>query len=252
VSVAASLWGALAIAVFLALAHLLVPHVRRLPFVPERAMASFAGGVAVSYVFLHLLPELAEGNESVAKALKQHVEPTPLLDLGIFLVGLMGLLVFYGLERIAVSSTNEQRDPSGGVFALHLGSFCVYNAIITYTMPLRLRTGVAFALLFAAAMALHFLLVDRSLRERFPLRFTSRGRFILAGALIVGWIAAVLAAPTSVLVVSIITAFLGGSVVFNVFKEELPSDRGSSFMWFAAGLGVYAVILSITTFFSER
>ena len=100
--------GALVIAVVLALLHLAAPRIRRLPFVPERATGSFAGGLAVAYVFLHLLPEIAEGNESIGEALSRVVQPTPLLDLGIFLVALAGFAAFYGLERLA-----DRRTASG-------------------------------------------------------------------------------------------------------------------------------------------
>ncbi len=85
-----SLLGALVVSLLLAALHLAAPRIRRLPFVPEDVTGSFAGGLAVAYVFLHLLPELAEGNEAIGEALSDVVEPTPLLDLGIFLVALAG------------------------------------------------------------------------------------------------------------------------------------------------------------------
>jgi hypothetical protein len=47
----------------------------------------------------------------------------------------------------------------------------VHNALISCTMALRLRTGVAFAVLFTVAMGLHFVLTDRSLEEHHPRRF---------------------------------------------------------------------------------
>ena len=50
---------AAALTAVLAILHLAAPRIRHLPFVPERNMSSFAGGLAVAYVFLHLLPELA-------------------------------------------------------------------------------------------------------------------------------------------------------------------------------------------------
>lgn len=154
-----SIVGALLIAVLLAALHLAAPRIRKLPFVPETATGSFAGGLAVAYVFLHLLPELVEGNEAIGEALADVVEPTPLLDLGIFLVALAGFTVFYGLERLAdnrAEESGEHGGPAGGagVYALHLGSFLVYNALITYTMALRLRTGIAFAALLAVVTAL--------------------------------------------------------------------------------------------------
>lgn len=94
-------------------------------------------------------------------------------------------------------------------------------------MPLRLRTGVAFALLFTVPMALHFVLTDRGLEEHYPRQFGTRSRLLLALALLGGW-AAALFAPSSTLLVALLTALLAGSILLNVFKEELPSNRRSS------------------------
>ena len=44
-----------------------------------------------------------------------------------------------------------------------------------------------------------------------------------------------------------LTALLGGSVLLNVFKEELPSTGRSSFGWFLAGLALYAGLLTVVT-----
>lgn len=250
-SVPGSVLVALALALVLAALHFLAPRLRRLPGIPEAATASFAGGISVAYVFLHLLPELAEGNEGVAEALRRQLEDSPLLDLAIFLVALLGFVVFYGLERLAQRSRSPGTDPPAGVYALHLGSFAVYNALITYTMPLRLRTGIVFALLFSLAMGLHFVITDRGLAEQYPRRFRASGRLILSAALLGGWVLVLVFAPTNVLIVSLLTAFLGGSVLLNVFKEEIPTDRSSRFGWFVIGLAGYALLLGAETALSE-
>src|SRR3954471_7049641 len=96
-----SVVGSLVVAVVLAGLHLAAPRIRKLPFVPERATGSFAAGLAVAYVFLHLLPEIAAGNEAIGEALSDVIDPTPLVELGIFLVALTGFTVFYALERLA-------------------------------------------------------------------------------------------------------------------------------------------------------
>ena len=253
----------------LAALHLLAPRIRRLPFVPEHVTASFAGGIAVSYVFLHLLPELAEGNERLREVLKEEGERSPLLGLEIFLVALVGFAVFYGLERLAERSRGtvaapasgegsdsaalpERRAADAGVFRVHLGSFLVYNAIIAYTLPLTWRTSVAFALLFTLAMGLHFVLSDRGLEEHYGDRFDRwTPRLLLAAALLVGWGLAALVAPTSGVLVSLLTAFLAGSILLNVFKEEIPSTRRSHFGWFAVGLAGYALLLGLATAAAE-
>ncbi|GAA1757260.1 hypothetical protein [Kocuria aegyptia] len=249
ISTTQSLWIALGLGVVLAALHLGAPHIRKLPLVPERYTASFAGGLAVAYVFLHLLPEIAEGNEAVGEALSDVLDPTPLLELGIFLVALAGFTVFYGLERLARRQGPNRRGSgeSPGVYWLHLGSFLIYNGLITYTMALRVRTGLLFAVLFTVAMGLHFILTDRGLEEHYPHRFRATGRVLLAAALLTGWVLGAIAAPTSTLLVSLLTALLGGSILLNVFKEEIPADRDSSFGWFCVGLVLYAGLLTIIT-----
>lgn len=285
-----SVLGALVIALLVAALHLAAPRIRKLPFIPERATGSSAGGLAVAYVFLHLLPEIAEGSDAIGKALTDAVRPTPLLDLGIFLVALAGFTAVYGLERLADRTSSRLSaaalpapsrvagpagilattggpagdgrltaqvpagprsagagQPPAGVYLLHLGSFMVYNALITYTMALRLRTGILFALLFTVAMGLHFVLTDRGLQEHYPRRFGAGGRQALAVALLAGWALAAVVAPSSTLLVALLTALLGGSILLNVFKEEVPSGSRSSFGWFPTGLVLYAGLLALVT-----
>jgi zinc transporter ZupT len=253
---------ALLSALVLAALHLLAPRIRKLPFVPEQVTASFAGGIAVSYVFLHLLPELAEGNERVGELLAEDAGRTPLVGLEIFLVALVGFTLFYGLERLA--ERHHPRDPRWGgastgagagsrpVFRLHLASFALYNAVIGYSLPLNWRVSPGFAVLFTIAIGLHFVLSDRGLEEHYGTWFDRwPPRLVLAAALLVGWGLAALVAPTSGLVVSLLTAFVAGSVLLNVFKEEIPSTRRSHFGWFVTGLATYALLLGLVTALAE-
>lgn len=254
-SESAALWAAGAVTAALALLHLAASHARRLPHVSQRALGSFAGGAAVSYVFLHLLPEVARGEEEVGEALGDVLVVTPLLELAVFLVALGGFVILYGLERLAVLSGSGRRpegggghdDPPAGVYWVHLGSFALYNGLITYTMPLRFRTGTGFALLFALAMALHFVLTDRSLAEHYPRRFARTGPRVLAGALLAGWLLAAVTGGPGTLVVTLLTALLAGGILLNVFKEELPGVGRSSFRWFLGGSALYALLLALVT-----
>ncbi|HEX2174947.1 MAG TPA: hypothetical protein VHG70_03460 [Nocardioidaceae bacterium] len=275
VSTATALWLALASTLLLTALHLLAPRIRRFPLVPEPAMASFAGGIAVSYVFLHLLPELAQGNRELRELFAEETTPSPLVELGIFLVALTGFCLFYALERLAerrttttapsqagaaqvrepapasatdvLTRTREDR-PNRAAFWLHLAAFGIYNAVITYTLPLTYRTGVAFAVLFTVAMGLHFVLSDRGLEEHYGSLFDRwTPRLVLAGALVTGWVLAVAFAPTRSVTVSVLIAFLAGSVLLNVFKEEIPTARRSSLPWFLSGLVAYAALLAALT-----
>lgn len=238
---------ALGSTVALAVLHLLAPRIRGLPLVPEHASVSFAGGIAVSYVFLHLLPELATGNDVLREIFAEEGTRVPLLELGIFAVALAGFCLFFVLERLA------QRHSSGsgqsrGVFWTHLGSFAVYNGVITYTMPLTYRTGWVFAVLFTLAMGLHFVLTDRSLEEHYGKWFDRwRPRLFLVSALVLGWLLAWVLAPVNSTTVHLLTAFLAGSVLLNAFKEEIPDARRTSLPWFLTGLALYAALIAGVT-----
>lgn len=54
--------------------------------------------MAAAYVFLYLLPRLAEGNEAVGRVLEDRIKPTPLTSLAVFVVALLGFLICYALE----------------------------------------------------------------------------------------------------------------------------------------------------------
>lgn len=123
---------------------------------------------------------------------------------------------------------------------------------ISEAVPAALEgTGVLFAVLFTIAMGLHFVLTDRGLEEHYPRQFGRSGRLALGAALVIGWAADALFAPTSTLLVALLTALLGGSILLDVFKEELPSGRRSSFPWFLTGLTVYAVLVGLVTTLGE-
>ncbi len=231
----------------LVLVHLFSNRLRFLDGTPRSIWLSIAGGISVAYVFVHLLPELSEGQEVIAEALDEG-EGLAFLENHIFLVALLGLAVFYGLERAASSSRKrahtmrEEDRTSGGVFWLHVSSFAVYNFLIGYLLLHQLTTGLQELLLFFVAMALHFVVNDYGLREHHKEAYLRSGRWVLAFAALLGWIVAFLTEIPEV-TIAILTAFVAGGVVLNVLKEELPEERESRFWAFALGGAAYTALL---------
>lgn len=214
-----------------------------------RAFVSFAGGVAVAYVFLHMLPGLVEYNKPIGRLLISNQVLTPFTELMIYIIALGGFLIYYGLDLLA--ERYQQRDrPYGLVYELHLMMFCFYNFLITYTMSIRALSSITATVLFTFSMALHFVLTDRKFSRYYAFRFNHLGRFILISALLFGWICSVIFDPVNVLLASFMLAFLAGSVMLNVFREELPATGLTSYAWFTFGVLVIALILLLQTWVS--
>lgn len=230
----------------LALVHLFAARFRFLESTPRSAWLSAAGGVSVAYVFVHLLPDLSDAQETIAATLDDMLGQ---LENHVYLIALAGLAIFYGLERAAVTSRRRQRDavgrdtPSPGVFWLHAGSFAAYNALIGYVIHQRGEEGrQQVLLLFSVAMGLHFLVNDFGLREHYKDEYHRIARWLFAGAILVGW-AVGLIGEIHEAALAVLLAFLAGGVILNVLKEELPENRESRFWAFIVGAGAYAALL---------
>lgn len=234
------------IAVLFSAIHVAGPALRFLQRTPRSIWLSAAGGVAVAYVFVHLLPELAAHQDRFGGELEGGFLAK--IESHIYLIALLGLCLFYGLDRMArtsalkASTAGAEPRPASGVFWSHLAAFAAYNVLIGYLLLHREAADDRSLGLYAVAMGLHFVVNDQGLRQQHGPTYDHRGRWILAAAPLVGWgLGRIGPAPT--LLISSLFAFLAGGVVLNVLKEELPEDRESRFFAFAAGAAIYAALL---------
>lgn len=196
-------------------------------------------------MFVHILPDLSSAQTTVKSRLDENLS---YLEHHAYLMALVGMLMFYGLERVARQSRQESREQGRGdythpgIFWLHMVSFALYNALIGYLLLHREEPGLGSLLIYAGAMALHFVVNDYGLREDHKKAYDHQGRWILAGAVIFGW---VLGSQVSLSEAAIATlfAFLAGGIILNVLKEELPEENESRFWVFALGAGGYSALL---------
>ena len=234
------------LALLLALVHVLGGRPQFLDVIPRSRWLSGAGGVSVAYVFLHVLPHLAESQEAVRASAGGALG---LVEHHVYLIALLGMTAFYGLERLAKRSRARSVDAGAGdateagAFWIHVGSFTLYNLLIGYLLIHREESDDPRSLLlFFAAMATHFLVNDFGLRQDHKRRYDHVGRWLLAAAVLAGW-----AVGTAVEVhraaVAVLFSFLAGGVMLNVLKEELPEERKSNFWAFAVGAAAYAALL---------
>lgn len=295
----------LAAALALVLVHVFADRMKFLDGTPRSRWLSAAGGISLAYVFLHLLPELAEGQALLA----EEGLGLGVIEFEIYGLALLGLLAFYGIERMVQVGEEVGREDIGDrleeghaiadlkdphehpSFWLHLATFSAYNLIIGYLLLHRgaeehgghgeadgggpggshaegvaggvegaglAEGGVAISeapaiaagegdlavlATFAFAMALHFLVTDYGLREDFRHGWMKTGRWILSVAILVGWALGALVTLPEIVILGAI-ALLGGGVILNVLKEELPEERQSRFGALLAGAGAYALLLA--------
>jgi len=238
----------------LVVVHIVTPFLRFLEGSPRSMWLSIAGGVSVAYVFVHLLPELAAGEEQVGRA----VRDTAFAEHHVYLIALLGLATFYGLDRMAKTSRSQrqgapvlggraaesaaQAGTSPAVFWIHMGSFAVYNALVGYLLLHREVMTLGALAFFTVAMALHFVVTDYGLNEDHKQPYRRIGRWVLVAAVVAGFLVGT-ATRISDAAIAVLTAFLAGGVILNVLKEEVPSERQSRFWAFAAGMAGYAALL---------
>lgn len=235
----------LAAVVFLSLIHVLADMLRWKRQVPQKYWLSFADGISISYVFLGLLPKIVEGTAAFPESLGYAAE---ILKHSPFLPLLVGLVAFYGMERlvekpIGAVEPHTAPEATGLRVWIHLGSYAFYKAIIGYLI-VQMNNPISIVI-FAISMAVHFLVVDYRMMEIHKGVYQRIGRWALTIAILVGWIigATTVISPD---VVTLLLSFLAGGIVLVVLEEEFSRDHPSSFSAFVTAVALYmAVQISI-------
>ncbi len=213
----------------------------------RRAFISAAAGISVAYVFVDLLPELAEMQARFVEVTEHLRLPSP--EYRVYLAAFLGFSLFHYLEAMAFSSRDEDHSASFGhgegcrIYRMHVLGFALYAAFVGYLLGSRAEEqGLHFLIFYSLAMALHFLIVDNSLRKEHGAVYDRSGRWVLAAAVLLGWgVGAFLTAPERI--VTTLGGFVAGGVVLNSIKDEMPEKgEGKVLPFLLAGL-IYAVIL---------
>ena len=206
----------LILALALAIVHGFATKLPIFSIIPRFRWTSFAGGVSLGYVFLEIFPELSHTQEELQHAEIAFVQ---YLENHVYILSLMGLLFFYGLDVLALRSKSLQS--SGAViFWIHISAFAILNAIIGYVLQDLSEHSLIACILFFIAVALHFFVVDDNLREHQQSLYDKQGRWFLVGAIVSGAIIGQIAHLNEA-AIAIIWSFLAGSIILNVLKREL-------------------------------
>ena len=201
------------------------------PFIykSELIATSFSGGMAIASVFLQLLPELEKSHQ--------------LLGVSVHFICLLGFLLFYGMQRL-VFKTKDANFHHDYIFYIEIAFYCLYNFLLIYAIPESLEQDFSFVFLYLIAMCFHLLHSNYTFLKKYPQKFKSLGRYLVVASVVAGFTIDLLAESTNEFIADFLIAALSGSIMFNVFDEELPSPKNSSLRWFIAGIISYLFLLT--------
>lgn len=212
----------------------------------HRKALSFGAGVAVAYVFVHLLPELAAAREAFVRMTEHRNLPFP--EYRVYLSGMLGFMFFYGIDRMVTWSrrAGENRgaaeEGGGPAYWLHIGVFAFYAWLVTYLRVDKIEEGTVPLALFAFALGFHFLLVEHSLHREYASLFERSGKYVLAAASLGGWAVGRMAPIPKPIVITLL-GFISGAIIMNTLIMELPQEKEGKFWPFLLGGIFYAALL---------
>ncbi len=194
---------------------------------------SAAGGIAVAYVFVDLLPKLADGQSKVEGS-----GLLPFIERHVYLFALVGLVVAFANQRFALAHDAERA--ALAIVTPAAGGFLVGYSVVGDDPAIR---PIA---LFTIALGLHYLIVDHGVANRYPDAYRRVGRFVVAGAVLLGGGTAAVAAldPAAL---ALVLALIAGGVILETFRHELPNAGTVNFAVFAAATAAYAALLLAVT-----
>jgi len=209
---------------------------------------SFATGISVAYVFVHVLPVLSAIRELHTGLPDEFHKTFP--EYSVYLWAMAGFLVFDGLEM--ADSPRPAANPDHSFswrLGAHIAGFAVYAWLLSYLMVWTGKAAEALGL-YAVAMAMHILPVSLNLRAHEPKAYDRFGAPLLALASLAGWVCArTLPIPTPVLLD--LVAFVAGGVIVNSVIVELSQKREGRYVFFLSGTVVYSALLLALSHFEQ-
>lgn len=220
----------------LAAVHLLVGKNRLLSHEIGSPWLSGSAGVAVGYVFIYLLPKLADmkyglAGDGYADFVERHF----------FYFVMLGFLVFYRV-RWASGAANVPEHWRGVARWAHRLGFLGYSLMLGYIVTAFKNPSILAALLATAILGFHLMGVDHHLRHARPESYDRQLRYLLAASVVIGWIFGI-TTDLSDTAVALWTALLAGGMLMMVLKEELPGDPSGHYVYFTLAVVVSSLAI---------
>lgn len=214
--------------------HLLVQWCGKLSGKVRGWILSAGGGISLAYIFLHVLPDIGHYHQRYTGHF-------------LFMYMMAGFLFFYVFERIVRHSGKEDLTIKQQVFWAHTVAFALYNVVIAILLINRSDKDLPNLILFGIALGLHLFTTGFGLWHEYRQQFVKFARWILAAATITGALLGYFL-PLTELARGYLFAFVAGSTILIVIKDELPENpenENSIVAFFISLLGYSAIVYAV-------
>jgi hypothetical protein len=210
----------------LAAIHLFANRAKVLGWVWHGKFLSFASGISLAYVFVDLLPALEKGSPVLKQAFGDLL---PFLELHTYLLAMLGILFYYGVE----SAQSKRNNPW-----LPISGYLLFNFLVGAGLSDSSNPEIQPLTLFTFAIGMHYFVRDHTANvTKRPAVLTALILVLLAGYL-VGYLTKI---PPAVSAVGI--SFVAGGMILNIFRSELPKKEKGGYVWFVFGALLYTTLL---------
>lgn len=213
--------------------------------IDEAILNSFAAGIGVVYIFIHMLPQLAHRQA----VLMDSFYDVNLLgsSFAIYIVALIGFIFFYLFDQILVYTDQlptkvYEKTMERSIYWANVFFVVAYNMMIGYVVGSYNLNSVSYQLIFLLAYFIHFIALKWGIYHVSPALYNDRARYPIALGLFIGYFIA-LFFNISENIFIIIEALITGAMILMVFKHELPNEKDSRNTAFLVG-----IILSLFLF----
>ena len=210
----------------LAAIHLFANRAKVLGWVWHGQFLSFASGISLSYIFVDLLPALARG-EPVLK--RTFGDVLPFLELHTYLIALLGILFYYGIQSARFSGKNSW---------LKISGYLLFNFFVGASLSDSSNPEIQPLALFTIAIGMHYFVRDHLANITKTPSVLGALILILFAGYLVGYLTKI---PDAVSAIGI--SFVAGGILLNVFHYELPKKEKGGYLWFVFGALLYTAML---------
>jgi len=219
--------SALVCGVVLALIHLASERIQPRHGTMRWRIISFAAGISIAYLFLHLLPETYEAADHIRG--------------WVFVFLLAGFTVFHLIEKYIYQHVERERLVED-LKEIHSVSFFVYHFVVGVALTGKFEEGMLEGLLFLVPVAFHAGLSTASLSGiHDDMRERRSVRMLLSLSTLLGVIFAVFFRIPHALELGLVS-FVAGVLLYIIVREFLPQKEKGEPVYFVLGLLVFALV----------